>query len=156
MNDWRNDIFEALCDFETVSRIAGEPIGDADFEVRYLHAPHRPGMLPFGWMAVYGFWRDGAWLKIGKAGPNSGPRFTSHHYNLSAPSSLARSLVNDPALAVESGFDPLVPGEWIKANSCRVDILMPSHRPMELLSLLEAFLHLRLRPRYEGKSRLRI
>jgi hypothetical protein len=32
-------------------------------------------------------------LKVGRPGPNSDPRFYSHHYNFSAGSTLAKSLV---------------------------------------------------------------
>jgi hypothetical protein len=48
-----------------------------------------------------------------------------------------------------AGFDPKEPGLWIKAATHQVNILMPDSRE-RALSLLEAFLHLRLRPRYEG------
>jgi hypothetical protein len=102
-------------------------------------------------MAVYGFWGDGEWLKIGKAGPKSGPRYTSQHYNPdSAQSTLAKSLTNDPHMLTVAGFDPKAVGDWIKSATLRVNILLPTTRPPELLLLLEAFLHARLRPRYEG------
>jgi len=42
------------------------------------------------------------------------------------------------------------PGAWISAETHRVNILLSARREPELLALLEAFLHLRLRPRYEG------
>ena len=152
MSDWSREIGEALRDFETVAHLASYPMSSSDLDVRYLPAPHRPEALPPGWMAVYGFWHAGVWLKIGIAGPKSGPRFSSHHYNLSAPSSLSKSLANDPAMLTQPGFDPKAPGAWTKENTFRVEILMPSHYPIALLSLLEAFLHLRMRPRYEGKQ----
>jgi len=102
-------------------------------------------------MAVYGFWNDGIWLKLGKAGPKSQARYTSQHYNKgNAQSTLAGSLTNDPQMRVVAGFDLQNPGAWIKVSTCRVNILLPSQRRKELLSLLEAFLHVRLRPRYEG------
>ena len=115
-------------------------------------APQRPpARLPVGRMAVYGFWGDGVWLKIGKAGPNSNARYTSQHYNPgSAQSTLAASLAGDSHMLTVAGFDPHTPGAWIKASAHRVNILLPSQRRKELLSLLEAFLHLRWKPRYEG------
>ncbi|MEI9418090.1 hypothetical protein [Mesorhizobium sp. Cs1321R2N1] len=101
-------------------------------------------------MAIYGFWADGRWLKIGKVGANSHARYASQHYNPgSAPSTLAASLCGDEAMGAITGFDAALPGIWIKEHACRVNILMATDKPKEMLSLLEAFLHLRLRPRYE-------
>jgi hypothetical protein len=152
MTGWRDDIERALAAFTSVSELAGDPISRAEMEVEYLDAPHRPPTrLPVGRMAIYGFRGDGTWLKIGKAGPNSNARYTSQHYNLgSAQSTLAGSLANDPRMRTVAGFDPRSPGVWIKAATHRVNILLPSQRQAALLSLLEAFLHLQLRPRYEG------
>jgi len=152
MNDWRAEIESARTAFVTVAKLAGEPISPDEIAIEYLSAPHRPpSHLPTGKMAVYGFWGDGVWLKIGKVGPNSNARYTSQHYNAgSTRSTLAGSLASDPHMLKVAGFDPRAPGNWIKATTHRVNILLPSQRPIELLSLLEAFLHLRLRARYEG------
>jgi hypothetical protein len=149
---WRSELEQALTAFVTVAQLAGDPIARDEIEIECLEAPHRaPRRLPAGKMAVYGFWSDGVWLKIGKAGPNSNARYTSQHYNLgSAMSTLAGSLANDPAMRSLASFDPAAPGAWIRASTHRVNILVPSHREQALLSLLEAFLHLRLKPRYEG------
>jgi hypothetical protein len=151
MSVWQEDVEEALDAFARVSQLAGDPIGRSDLTVQFLPAPHRaPSSMPAGTMAVYGFWADGRWLKIGKAGPHSGPRYVSHHYNLSAPSTLAKSLAADPAMRGVAGFDPAAPGGWIREATNRVNILMPAARDPMLLALLEMFLHVRLRPRYEG------
>jgi hypothetical protein len=152
MNAWSEDVETGIAAFFTVAALADDPISRADLVTEYLTAPHRPPTrLPAGKMAVYGFWGDGGWLKVGKVGPQSNARYTSQHYNLgSAQSTLAGSLAADPHMLTIAGFDPKAPGAWIKAASHRVNILMPDSRRRELLSLLEAFLHLRLRPRYEG------
>jgi hypothetical protein len=151
MSSWSDDIESAISAFIDVAELAGDPIARADVVIEYLPAPHRPPpRLPEGWMAVYGFWSADVWLKIGKAGTKSGPRYVSHHYHLSAPSTLAKSLASDAGMRTVPGFDPLTPGEWIRSSTSRVNILLPETRAPELLSLLEAFLHLRLRPRYEG------
>jgi hypothetical protein len=42
--------------------------------------PHKRKPLPEGKMAVYTFFWEGRCLKVGKAGPNSGARYTSQHY----------------------------------------------------------------------------
>src|SRR5574341_509916 len=102
-------------------------------------------------MAIYGFWWDSNWLKIGQAGQKSAARYTSHHYNPnSSNSNLAKSLANNLQMAKVSRFDAQNPGKWIKAYTCRVNVLISADKGKELLSLLEAFLHVRLRPRYEG------
>jgi hypothetical protein len=152
MNAWRDGVETAITAFLTVAELAGDPITRADLVIEYLAAPHRPPTrLPAGKMAVYGFWGDGGWLKVGKVGSNSNARYTSQHYNPgSAASTLAGSLVADAKMKTVAGFDPKAPGVWIKASTHRVNILLPASRQRELLSLLEAFLHLRLRPRYEG------
>ena len=106
-------------------------------------------------MGVYGFWYDDAWLKIGKVGPNSKNRYTYQHYNLgSARSTFPGSLMGDSKMAPIVGSDRSSINAWIRTSTCRVNILLPAKRQPELLSLLEAFLHLRLRPRYEGQSRV--
>lgn len=152
MTDWRDEIENAVTAFLTVAELACEPIPRDDIVVEYLAAPHRPPTrLPVGSMAVYGFWSDGVWLKIGKAGPNSIARYTSQHYNAgSARSTLAGSLAKDPHMLTVPGFDPNAVGAWIKTATHRVNILLPADRQSALLSLLEAFLHLRLKPRFEG------
>lgn len=152
MSDWRDEIEEALTAFGRVAELAGDPIARDEIEITYLPAPHTPpSRLPAGKMAVYGFWGNGRWLKIGKTGPNSNARYTSQHYNAgSAMSTLAGSLASDPHMATEPGFDPQAPGAWIKAATHRVNILLPTHREKTLLSLLEPFLHLRMKPRFEG------
>jgi hypothetical protein len=101
-------------------------------------------------MAIYAFWSNGEWLKIGQAGPKSAARYTSQHYNPnSSMSNLAKSLANDLRMKEVLGFDSQNPGQWVKGSACRVNILLPSDKRQELLSLLEVFLHARLRPRYE-------
>ena len=152
MLDWSDEVTAAVSDFETVSKIAGGSIRLADCVLEFLPAPHVPPQrLPEGKMAVYGFWWNGEWLKIGKVGPRSSARYTSQHYNLdSGRSTLAASLANDDEIKSADRFDPSSPGNWIKANTNRVNILIPADRRYDLLSLLESFLHVRLSPRYEG------
>jgi hypothetical protein len=151
MNDWRKEMESALETFITVAKLAGEPVSLDELQVEFCSAPHKqPSSLPIGKMAIYAFWSNGEWLKIGKAGGNSGPRYVSQHYTGSAMSTLAGSLSNDPQMSQSTGFDKLDPGKWIKASTCRVNILISSNRRRELLSLLEAFLHTRLNPKYEG------
>jgi hypothetical protein len=148
MIDWRSDIETAVSDFLTVAGLANEPIDAADIECEFLDMPHvPPKRLPRGKMAVYCFWGDGQWLKVGKVGPNSNARYTSQHYTGSAQSTLAGSLAGDQRI---TGFSPAAPKAWITANTHRANLLLDANRSKTLLSLLEVFLHARLRPRYEG------
>jgi hypothetical protein len=151
MNDWRDEVIEAVEAFKQVATLGKAPLADDDIEIEFLEAPHRPpSRLPLGRMAVYGFWGDGCWLKVGLAGPKSNARYTSQHYNSgSAPSTLAMSLLSDARTASilrQSGDSP---GQWLRESAHRVNILMRADKPRELLALLEAFLHLRLQPRHE-------
>jgi hypothetical protein len=152
MTSWREEVETAITALLTVAGLAGDEIARADLVIEYSAALHRaPTQLPAGKMAVYGFWSDSGWLKVGRVGPRSKARYTNHHYNLrSARSTLAGSLVKDANMLTVAGFDPKTPGVWIKSATHRVNILMPDSRRPALLSLMEAFLHLSLRPRYEG------
>lgn len=147
MFPWKEDIEAALRDFVQVSDLAHVPVGLDDFQVDYLDAPHRPpSSLPLGKMAIYGFFYGDEWLKIGMVGPKSQARYVSQHYSpQSAGSTLAKSLMEDPALQGQI-HDA---GSWIKENCCRVNVLLDIRHGLALLALLESFLHARLRPRYE-------
>lgn len=139
-------------DFLRVAALAGARLDESQIEVETLKAPHRPpSCLPAGNMAVYVFSYGDTVLKVGKAGPNSGARYISQHYNASsAPSTLAASLIKGggeigiAGLTVESARD------WIKKNTDRTNFLVKNECGMPVLTLLEAFLQCRLRPRFEG------
>jgi hypothetical protein len=150
-DEWKREIESAVSDFLQVARIAGDARAAPCWNIEYLPAPHKPPGLPGGKMAVYAFWGDGGWLKIGKVGPNSDARYRSQHYAPErARSSLAQSLLNDVDCSARCLIDAASCTEWIKANTHRCNILLPATEPKSLLSLLEAFLHHRLKPRYEG------
>lgn len=120
--------------------------------VEKLPAPHVATDLPNGCRAIYAFWGDGEWLKIGKAGPNSNPRFKYQHYKPgSSQSNLANSLTHYASKNLLVGFESSSCGDWIRQNVSRYNIFVPSETEERLISLLEAFLHYRLKPRFEGK-----
>jgi hypothetical protein len=151
MTSWREEIERAVSAFVAVAELAGDSISRSDIEVEFLPAPHRqPSRLPSGKRAVIAFWHDDEWLTVSRVGPNSAPRYLSQHYNRRSDSTLARSLVNDPRMAAVAGFDPDAPGDWIRQETCRVNILLPANRSRTLLALLSTFLQVRLRPRYDG------
>lgn len=151
MSDWRASITDALAAFETVTQLANMPMCREEFELELLEAPHKPpSSLPSGKVAIYGFWGDGEWLKIGMVGAKSQARYTSQHYSIGgAPSTLVASLFNDPHMRDVVDFNIESPGDWIRSSCSRVNILISAQHSRQMLALLEAFLHVRLRPRYE-------
>lgn len=138
--------------FRKVADLSGISVSPDEFTVESLPAPHRPPTrLPVGRMAVYVFCHRGRTLKVGKVGPNSGPRYTSQHYNPnSAPSTLAASLLSAGDNIGIQGITEAGVGDWIKANTDRYNFLLDSKHPIRLLTLLEAFLQCRLSPAFEG------
>ncbi|NOG93813.1 MAG: hypothetical protein HND42_11285 [Armatimonadetes bacterium] len=140
----------ALRDFLVVAKLAGRMVVAEDFEVDCCAAPHvSPRNLPIGKMALYAFHSPAGWLKIGISGANSQARYTSQHYHPgSAPGTLADSLLKDPTFSHEA-FCRDRPGDWIKSDCNRVNILVDARHGRPLHALLEAFLHVRLNPRYE-------
>ncbi len=146
----------------------GQGIGPARAEVRVesLGRPHAPVTLPSGWQGVYGFRYNGTWLKVGKAGPKSGARWVSQHYNPgSAMSNLALSLVKyghfatleHPALGQlratlrDIALDDI--GDWIKANTERVNVVIRADMGTSGLARLESTAHRFLKPVFEGRGR---
>ena len=136
--------------FIAVAKLAGVPLTEEDVRVDPRRKPHRPPTcLPPGKMAVYAFFFNGRCLKVGKVGPNSEARYTSQHYlPNSSPSNLAKSMLKN-----KSDFRNLTranAGAWIKKNTDRINFLLDQKKGNPALSLLEAFLHCRLEPRFEG------
>jgi hypothetical protein len=111
---------------------------------------------------VYVFLLGDTCLKVGKAGPRTAARFCSHHYGLHAPSTLAKSILAHleevaALLPMEKAAEALALSEhsvagWIETNTCRMNVLLPSSTGAFALSLLEAFLHCRLQPIFEGHT----
>ena len=141
-----------ITDFLEVAALAGTKLTADDIVVEVQPPPHKPpSLLPSGKMAVYVFQHGPMCLKVGKVGPNSQARYTSQHYNAkSAPSTPAASILADPAPYGAGAFDASTIGAWIKEHCSRVNLLLDAQHGMAVLSLLEAFLQCRLRPRYEG------
>jgi hypothetical protein len=136
-----------------LASLAGRQIAPTEIEVKTSRATHKSA-LPRGKMAVYVFFYKAQCLKVGKAGPKSQARYTSHHYNArSSNSNLAKSILQSPETI---GISPLEPGcvrEWIKTNTDRINILFPADRAdlgIPFLTLAESFLQCWLQPRYEG------
>jgi hypothetical protein len=131
-------------------RLTGTIINDDQLIIVDRGIPHKSGTLPLGKMGVYSFIYQDYFLKIGKAGPNSNARFNSQHYDpKNSQSNLAKSILNDPDM---KGLDlnPENIDEWIKQNTRRIDFLLEASLGIFQLNLVEAFLHLKFKPKYEG------
>ena len=143
----------------TVAQIAGLRLTDQDVSIKVHAPPHQaPSGLPKGMSAVYVYGTPTQCLKVGKAGPKSHARYTSQHYQPgSAPSTLARSLLNNKEeFGVPEATDASCIGDWIKQNTYRINILLSTAAGVHALNLLEAFVQCKLEPRFEGFSSQRI
>jgi hypothetical protein len=145
-------VHEALKDFAGVAELARAAVPLDRLRVEILAKPHKAMSLPRGQIAVYSFFLNDRALKVGKVGAHSGPRFTYQHYNGSAMSTLSGSIILNQAKVNAVGLDTKTAGDWIKANTDRIDILMPATFGVAVLSLLEAFLHVRWKPMFEGRG----
>jgi hypothetical protein len=149
--------------FLQVAQLSGLNVADADVRVDFTPAPHRrPGRLPTDSQGVYIFFLGDTCLKVGKAGPKTAARFCGHHYGFHAPSTLARSIMAHrervaalmpPVRSAEAMvLSQRSVSDWIETNTSRLNILLPCTVGPFALSLLEAFLHCRLQPIFEGHS----
>ena len=110
---------------------------------------------------AYAFFLGESCLKVGKAGPKTQARFVSQHYGMSAPSTLARSILANRDRVTEVAPPELRAqitilekdsvGLWIERNTSRLHVFLPTSAGAFPLSLLEAFLQCRLQPVFEGK-----
>ena len=146
-----------LHDFVEVARLSGFDIRPTAILHEVLPAPHRPRSLPRGKQAAYVFSLapfGGTVLKVGKVGPESNARFLSQHYNPnSSQSNLAKSLLQHPEVWGRLGIGALdedTVGDWLKAHTARDHFYLDAGQSPFLLNLLEAFLHGRLDPLFEG------
>jgi hypothetical protein len=138
----------ALC---AAARQAGVALESENLELLQWNAgkTHIPLALPANKAAVYIFkWND-IYLKVGKVNASSSPRYQSQHYNPdSSKSNLSRSLLSD------AEFQPLIGneivGDWIKSNTIRFNVLIPSSLGKNFVHFTEAFFILKCNPRFEN------
>lgn len=148
------DIEDYISEITRIIKSAPEAIGTTippeSIKINLRRKPHQPENLPNGKMAVYIFIYNNSFLKIGKVGPNSNARFQSQHYNPnSAQSNLAKSLMKDKEMKTIIENTPI--DQWIKNNCDRIDIIIDKNSVPEFsLELIEAILHYRFKPKYEG------
>lgn len=138
-------------DLVNAANMAGYAVNINDLHLLTWNAgieTHNPIALPNGFSAVYIFEHHTAYFKVGKAGQNSAPRYLSQHYYTTAPSTLAKSLINDPTFM--QIFPEQIPSDWIRANTTRYNILIPNIYNKSFVNFTEAFFILKCQPRYEG------
>jgi len=159
-----NEIDQVVAEFGEWAKEYGLGPARAEVKTEALGVPHRPIGLPGGWQGVYCFRFGPSWLKVGKAGPKSGARWTSQHYKPTrARSTLAFSLLKYGHLATREDLrvpnlkmllqrvGPAEISDWIKANTERVNILIRAEMGVGALTRLEAIGHRILDPVFEGK-----
>ncbi|BBU60388.1 hypothetical protein MSC49_03230 [Methylosinus sp. C49] len=144
-------VSNALADFREVARLAQVDASLGQINPQILPKPHKARTLPVGNMAIYAFFLEGRALKVGKVGPNSGPRFTYQHYTGAAQSTLHRSILANREKVGAVGIDAETAADWIRNHTDRIDLLIPASFGLAFLSLLEAFLQARWKPLFEGK-----
>jgi len=147
-------ITNSIPDLIRALEICGAQMSSADIKLEDMGAPHSPPTaLPKGKMAVYIFLHGETCLKVGKAGPKSNARYTSHHYGIDrSNSSLAKSIVNSHERIGIERMESENVGAWLKSQTRRINILLDSKHGNEILNFVEAFYILRLGPIYEGRS----
>ncbi|MDP4540708.1 hypothetical protein Q9K01_13835 [Qipengyuania sp. DY56-A-20] len=117
--------------------------------VEFEFASHtRPSTLKDE-IGVYAFFREGEWLRIGQT--SYPQRFTSQHYGTRrANSTFAKDIWMNRTEFGYLGLEDEI-GEWIFSAFGRANIRLPRSYGDTLSKLLEAFLHLNLKPRFEGR-----
>lgn len=147
--DYIEDFRETI---KCVSTVLGRPIDLAEVEIIDRGCPHIPQKLKQGMMGVYTFSYHDRFLKIGKVGSKSNARFLSQHYlPNSAKSTLAASILADKDMEY-LGLTADTVGLWIKENCRRIDLLINANLDVFTLELIEASLHYKYQPKYEGFS----
>ena len=148
-----NDIKHTMEYIEDVARELGYPLSSKSYYIEDAGCPHKQSVLPKGYASIYIFaYSSGAkyeYLKIGKANINSAARFTSQHYGFNAPSTLARSICSDAEFR-QMGITQENVKEWMQNNLHRINILIRAEQGKAATALVEAILHYKFRPRYEG------
>ena len=151
MDNLKDEIYQMI---ENVSESLGRKLTEGkEIEIENRGCPHKPpSMLPENYAAVYSFIYDGEFLKIGKANKKSNARYISHHYGFNAPSTLAKSICKDARMQT-FGINAGNVREWIMQNTQRIDILIKCENSEWATNLIEAILHYKYMPRYEGSNK---
>ena len=148
-----DDIKNTMKYVEEVTGKLGYALPSESYYIEDSGCPHKQSSLPKGYAAVYIFAHlsgtEYECLKIGKANANSAARFTSQHYGFNASSTLAKSICNDNEFR-QIGVTEANVKEWMLKNLYRINIFIAAEQGKAATELVEAILHYKFRPRYEG------
>lgn len=148
-----DDIRDTMKYIEEITRKLGYAISPEAYYIEDAGCPHKQSSLPKGYAAIYIFAYETEmkyeYLKIGKANAKSVARFTSQHYGFSAGSTLAKSICNDDEFC-QMGINQANIKEWMLNNLYRINVFIRAEQGKAITELIEAILHYRFRPRYEG------
>lgn len=107
-------------------------------------------------MGIYIFKYETTYLKIGMAGPGNNSRFSVQHYSLTPhiSSTLAKSILKDIEFYHSHKLNESNNiGEWIKQYCQRIEIIFNANECSRFaFPLIEAALHYKYKPRYEGRG----
>ena len=147
----KNEYEEIKTIFGQICTLLGETIDDNKIKIIYQKAPHKYQKLPEHSMGIYMFKYKDEFLKIGKVNSKSNARFTSQHYNsTSTRSNLAKSILENAEFCATHSITKDNIKEWMLQNLDRIDILLEDSLGVFALNLLEAILHYKYKPNYEG------
>jgi len=160
-----SEIEKVVLEFRAWADNQGLRLAVGDIKVTPLGVPHKPVALPKGWQGVYAFGLGTAWLKVGRAGPNSNARWVSQHYKATRSlSNLAWSLLRythlssfeHPSLPAGlkvqlTTMQPDAIGDWIKQHAVRVNITIRAGLGPVALARLESIALGTLKPVFEGR-----
>ena len=150
----KEEIIDIMKKIEKISFELGYPITENDYIIEDMGCPHlQPKKLKNGYAAIYMFIREYGggfkFLKIGKANANSNARFCSQHYGFNAPSTLSKSICSDKEF-IGIGVSNDNVKDWLLNNTHRINIYIKSDCGKAATELIEAILHYKYRPRFEG------
>ena len=148
-----DDITYTMEYIEEIARNLGDILPNESYYIEDEGCPHIQPSLPNGYAAIYIFTygtdKEYECLKIGKVNVNSAARFKSQHYGFSAPSTLAKSICKDKKFA-QMGINEDNVKKWMLNNLHRINVFINAEQGKAITELVEAILHYRFRPRYEG------
>lgn len=161
MDEVENIRREILQYISSVFDVLSKDINTDEINIEIQNKSHKNPKFCDGKMYVYSFWYNkiDVPLKIGKAGPKSKARYTSHHYNVNSSNScLAKQILSDKEFVEKYNVD-ISSGQslsnWIHRNCQRINIEMPydtsTGYDLFTLELIEAILHNLYMPKYEGR-----
>lgn len=149
MQDLKNEILAS-------ASIIGVNIREDQIEILDHGVPHvKPSAtLQKDNYAIYLFFHEEKSLKIGKCGPKSKARFVYQHYGKSARSTLFRSLEADHYYSNLIGEDNIE--LWMLNNLRRISIIIDQKLGIYFVNYVEALLHLKYQPLFEGYKSQRV